>query len=357
MATTATPKDNAAKQPAQAYIFFGEDDFSLRRKVSTWKREFAKKFSAESVVVLERGDGNESDMIGQLDQALSPSLFSAQKLVIAKDFLPAKAAETRLGEYLLSRVGVLPKGFFLILWQTSRPDRRLGLVKKMFASQAQSTEFELPHGNNLNGWIKSYAKTLGLGMDDRAIDELAIYLGRDLYEEKKAGGRVIERKEMFDLWQADSELQKLAAYTTQADVAAVRALVKPRVPENVFALGDELVRKNRKGAMDVLENLLGSAGTDEKSGVIKILGLLAEQVRGMLMVKVMQEEGKQPAEIAEDLGWSSGRVFILSKNASAHPLDSLKRMLSMLAQIDIRLKSSDDNPKLLINQFILAATK
>lgn len=342
------------KQPAQAYIFFGADDFSLRRKLDTWKREYAKKYSADCIVHLERGEGSESDMVGQLEQALSPSLFSSRKLVIARDFLPAKASEEKLAEYLLQKVTSLPKDYFLILWQTSRPDRRLGAIKKIL-SAGTVTEFELPHGKMLNAWIKAYAKTLELDFEEAAIEELAKYLGRDFYEEKKAGGKVIERKEAFDLWQAHSEIQKLASFSKRADLAAVRALVKPKIPENVFALTDELARKNRNGSLQILEQLLNQPAADEKSATIKIIGLLAEQVRGMLIVKVLQEEGKSAQDIADSLGWSSGRVFVTSKNAAAQKTDRLKVMLSLLTDIDSKLKSSEDNPKLLINQFILAA--
>lgn len=343
------------KQPVQAYIFFGEDDFSLRRKLDTWKREYAKKYSADSITYLERGQIGELDMVSMLEQALSPSLFSSRKLVIAKDFMPAKASEEKLGKYLLQKIQSLPKDYFLVLWQTGRPDRRLGMIKKILAAGATVTEFELPHGKMLNSWIKSYAKTLDLVLDEAAIEELAKYLGRDFYEEKKAGGKVIERREVFDLWQVHSEIQKLASYTNQADVAAVRALVRPKIPENVFALTDELARKNRKGSLQILEQLLNQPSADEKSATIKIIGLLAEQVRGMLVVKVLQEEGKSSQEIADALGWSSGRVFITSKNASVQNSDRLKRMLTQLTEIDSKLKSSEDNPKLLIDQFILAS--
>lgn len=346
--------ETQSKQPAQAYIFYGEDDFSLRRKIDIWKREFAKKYSTEGVVVLERGENSEDAMVQMLEQALSPSLFANRKLVIARDFLPSKAAETKLGDYLINKVGAMPKDFFLILWQSSKPDRRLGAVKKIFASGATLTEFELPHGKMLNAWLKAYAKTIGLEMDEPALEELAKYLGRDFYEEKKAGGKVIERKEAFDLWQAHSELSKLASFSPTADASAVRALVRPRIPENVFALTDEIARRNKKSALEIVERLLGQPSADDKTATIKIIGLLAEQVRAMLVVKVLQREGKKADEIADSLGWSSGRVFITQKNASNQDTSKLKSMLTMLTDMDARLKSSEDNPKLLIDQFILA---
>jgi DNA polymerase III subunit delta len=341
------------KQPAQAYIFFGEDDFSMRRKIDIWKKEFAKKYSMESVAVLERGENSEDEMIKLLEQNLSPSLFSNRKLVIAKDFLPSKAAETKLSDFLLSKLPTLPKDYFVIIWQSSRPDRRLGVIKKILSSDITTTEFELPHGRMLNGWIKAYAKTLGLTLDDAAIEELAKFVGRDFYEEKKAGGRVIERKEAFDLWHVQSELEKLASYTKHADLASVRALVRPKIPENVFALTDEIAKKNKKTSMEIVERLLTAPAADEKSATIKIIGLLAEQIRGMLMVKTLQDEKKTAEEIAEALGWSSGRVYILSKNAASQKIENLKRMITMLTDIDLKLKSSEDNPKLLIDQFIL----
>jgi DNA polymerase-3 subunit delta len=344
------------KQPIQAYIFFGEDDFSLKRKIDAWKREFAKKYSSDAVVQLERAENNESQMIQQLEQSLSPSLFASKKLIIAKDFFP-KATETRLGEFLMNKLPTLPQDHFLVLWLTSRPDRRVGMVKKLLSGGVVVTEFDLPHGRVLNGWIKAYAKTLDLTLDEAAIDELAKYLGRDFYEEKKVAGKIIERKEAFNLWQAHSELEKLASYTKHVDLAAVRALIKPKVPDNVFALSDELVRKNYKSALTIVENLLSQPAADEKTMTIKIIGLLAEQVRGMLVVKALQEEGKDSAEVADALGWSSGRVFVTSKNAATQKIESLKKMLQMLTEIDMRLKSTDDNPKLLIGQFVLAACR
>lgn len=345
------------KQPTQAYIFFGGDDFSMRRKIETWKREFAKKFSPDAVVVLERGEKSEQEMIQLLEQALSPSLFSSRKFVVAKDFLPTKASEEKLGEYLAKKFESMPKDYFLVIWMAGKPDRRLSVIKKLVNGKVTITEFDLPHGNMLNAWIKAYAATLDLVLDDKAVDELAKFVGRDFYEEKKAGGKVIERKEMFDLWQVRSELEKLASYTKKADVHSVRALVKPKVPENVFALTDELARKNQKESLMILENLLTQPTADEKSATIKIIGLLAEQIRSMLLIKVLQEEGRGQQEIADALGWSSGRVFVTVKNAQQQNTEKLKRMLSMLSEIDLKLKSSDENPKLLLDQFIIAACK
>ena len=66
------------------YLFFGEDDFSLRRKVDIWKNEFAKKYSGSSVVVLDGNKADSSELAKKIEEALAPSLFSEKKLIICK---------------------------------------------------------------------------------------------------------------------------------------------------------------------------------------------------------------------------------------------------------------------------------
>lgn len=340
---------------SQIYLFHGEDDFSLRQKIHRWKEEFAKKYSANAITTLSREDRAENEMIKMLDAVVAPSLFSSKKLIIAKDFLPSKASESKLGEFLLDLIPKINSDTFLVFWETGKPDKRLGLIKKIFSAPINVNEFNLPQGRMLNGWIRAYAKILGVEMEDAAIEDLAVFVGRDLFEEKKVGGRVVDRKEAYDLWQVHSELNKLAGFTNNIKKDDVRQLVKLKVPENVFVLTDELANKNQQAAFKLLEQLLDNSNVDEKAGIIKIIGLLAENIRGLLLIKVLKETKATDAAIADRLGWSSGRVFVTVKQSQKQDLVQLKKLLVMLSGIDLKLKNSDQNPRLLINQFIVRA--
>lgn len=340
---------------SNVYLFYGEDDFSLRQKVDHWKAEFAKKYSASSVYEIDGADVPDITLVQQLEQILSPSLFSSKKLIIAKDCLPMKASQTELSELFFRFASSMPSDFFLILRQSKKVDRRLSFSKQ-FLPLIKTMEFPLPHGAQLNQWIKARAQKLSVSISDKAADKLAIYLGRDFFEEKRAGGKVIERKEMFDLWQVASELEKLACFSSNIQEGDVEKLVSAKVPENVFALTDELVRKNRAGSFRALENLLSGQNVDEKSAMIKIIGLLSEQIRSFIVVGQMAGQGMDNDQIAESLGWSSGRVFITTKNLQGLDLAKLKQMLRHLLSIDYRLKSTDENPKLMVDMFIERAT-
>jgi len=341
------------RNSSNIFLFFGEDDFSLRRKIEHWKTEFAKKYSSSSISILNPEGLSEEDLIKRFRDEMAPSLFSTKKLIIVRNILPRKA-DSALSDFLLEFIPQIPGDFFVIFWEQQKPDGRLGFTKK-FLNLITSTEFPLPHGSQLNQWIIAMTKNLGSEISPAAADRLAEFLGRDLFEEKKAGGRVIERKEAFDLWQVYSEIQKLTSKSSKIEVGDVTELVRPKVPDSVFAMTDEILARNKKGAFDALENFLAGQTVDEKSAFIKIIGLFSEQIRSLLLVSMLVKKGLNNDEIAEKLGWSSGRVFITAKNARSAREDKLKKLLSQLVVIDSKIKSSEVNSKLLVNIFITEA--
>ncbi len=340
------------------YLFYGEDEFSLRRKIDKWKEEFAKKFSPLAISFFDGGELPETELIKRLQDQLAPSLFSAKRLIIIRDGLPKKADQENLINFLLELPPKVPKDFFVVFWQSHKPDGRLKFTKQ-FVAQVTVTEFNLPAGRQLDAWLMAMAKTLGATLSPAAADTLARFLGRDLAEEKKVGGRVVERQEAYDLWQAYSELLKLSSNTNEITPAIVEAMVRPKLPESVFAVTDKITARDRLGAFSALEDFITTSNTDEKSALIKIVALLAEQTRALLTVALLVADGLGNDEIAAKLGWTSGRVFMTIKNSRPDKIgtEKLKTLLAELLAIEIKLKSSGADPKLLVDLFLVAATR
>ncbi|MBI2607894.1 MAG: hypothetical protein HYW51_03650 [Candidatus Doudnabacteria bacterium] len=344
-----------SQSSSNVFLFFGEDDFSLQKKITHWKAEFAKKYSGNSITLIDVQELSEQELSKKLEEVFTPSLFSSKKLIVAKDILPSKAAQEQFGLKLIAFIERLPQEYFLIFWQTKKPDKRLKIVKKILSVPINLLEFNLPAGSKLNAEIKKQAQDLNVKIDDEAVEKLAVFLGRDLFEEKRVGGRVVERKEAFNLWEVYSELFKLASFTGHIKTSDVEKLVKPKVSENVFVLSGEIAKKNKQAALRTLENLMEAQVGDEKSAIIKILGLLAEQTRSLILVGSLAQEKLTQTEIAQKLGWSSGRVSITLKHAQKSDLSQLKNLFTQLLNIDEKLKTQDVNPKLLVDLFITAA--
>jgi DNA polymerase-3 subunit delta len=345
---------NPVEKKENVYLFYGEDDFSLQRKIQRWKSEFAKKYSGSSIVLI---DGqSESSLASRFEEILSPSLFSSKKLILAKNCLPTKSGQTELTDLVLRTIERLPADYFLVFWQAGKPDQRLVSTKQILKSGIKVEEFKLPHGKALNNWLKTEAKNLGVSIDDEAMEVLAQFLGRDLYEEKKAGGKVIEVKEQFDLWQAFSELSKLGSLGGRITKSEVESLIMPKSPENIFRLSDSIVNGNKKEAFSEFENFVASSQADEKAAIIKIVALLSEQLRSLLAVTYLTRLSLNQDEIADKLGWSPGRVFINLKLAKELSADRIERLLRRLLEIDKTIKRSDLSPNLLMGLFIREAS-
>lgn len=333
------------------YLFHGDDDFSIKRKVDFWKAEFAKKYSQSSVVVLDGQEADRSALIRKIDEALAPSLFSDKKLIVCRNCFPTKAGEEALAASISKLITSLPAGYFLVFEQTTRPDKRLASIKKILSHPMEISELKLPHGQQLQSWITQELKKDQAAIEEKALELLAVYLGRDLFEEKKIGGRVIETKEVFDLWQVHNELEKLVSRTKHIQVADVQALVRPKLPENIFELSDQIISGHKQQAFQTLENLMAGNPGDEKSEIIRIVALLAEQFRSLATVSSLADK-KNQQEIAEMLGWSPGRVFVNLKLAKSIRFEKLKIYLGGLLSIDKSLKTSDSNPRLLLSMFL-----
>jgi DNA polymerase III delta subunit len=101
-----------------------------------------------------------------------------------------------------------------------------------------------------------------------------------------------------------------------------------------------------------LENLLREENTDEKSMSIKLIGLISEQIRSQLVVSLLKSQNMDQNQIASFLGWSPGRVYITLKNSAQSRVDKLKKLMARLLEADALIKSSDTNPKLLIDQLL-----
>ncbi|HEX5429514.1 MAG TPA: DNA polymerase III subunit delta [Patescibacteria group bacterium] len=324
------------------FIFFGADAISLRQKVRTWEEEFRKKYTAQGIIRLDSENLSEKELGEQLATACSPSLFSQKKLIIARNFLPSKSSQEILIQALEKLLGSIPADYFLIFWQDAL-DRRLSFIKKL-AKDANFKEFASIEAPELNTWIKTQAQILGVKIDDPAVEKLAQFCGRDLSEGGKAG---------FDIWHIYSELEKLGSLGRPITAADIEQLVVPVVSENAFKLSDAVFSQNKKQILEILERLFAEESGDEKFAGIRLLGLASDSARAKLAVNLLEQQNFSQDQIAQFLGWkNAGRVWMTLKGPAV-TLEILKKLISRLQDADIRLKTSDADPKLLLELNLL----
>ncbi len=337
-------------------FFHGPDTFTLSREIKKIKSEFVGL-----VEELEIGNTPDSELTIRLRETLeSQGLFANKKLVVLKNFLGQLKNYPRSEEYLMgllstpsqspsprlreNEAGSDHGGDYVIFEQTEKFDKRLKFFKTL-QKEAQAKEFMIPSGTDLEIWVGNYLRNQGFTMEPEALAEFVNLMGRN------------EEESLYDLWQVSSELEKLMLFSGEEKIiriTAVRVLVCPNISQNVFSLTNLFAEGRGAEAQKLLDDLMGSGPAYElKTQTIQIIGALASQIRSLLLVKDLEKES--PAGIAATLGWKEGRVWINSKLARKFTKEKLMSMMRDLRALDLRLKTSEEPPKLLLSLFLQKA--
>ncbi len=315
-------------------LLLGSDDFS--------KKNFIDVLVAEKKALLSVfSDASE---LPEVTSLLESDLFSKSKVFVLQNFMPEFGAEA------VEKCIATPNQIVISLKSL---DKRKKENKEILANKKiQVQEFVLPHGKELDGWILQRVEFYGGKISKDAVNELAIRLGRDNGKETKVAGKVIAVEEVFNLWQADSEIQKLLSFSAGDEIN--RQAVLDLVPENgevdVFDLTNAIADNKKQEAMQLLGKFLAAqTGSDEKSGVIQLNALLSEQFRNVAMVQDFMSRKTGESEILEKTGWKSGRLFVMNKIASKFPSRKIIELLNKLESLDEELKSSSTPPRVLLD--------
>ena len=237
---------------------------------------------------------------------------------------PRKDTLKALAEYL-----VKPAPFTVIVFEVPKLDHRQRLYK-VLAENAVIVELTL--GNESAAALaEQMAKELGAEIERRAANLLA-----EIVNSEPARIRV--------------EMQKLAAYVqgrgriTSADV---EELVPKARKNTVWQLADMLATRRRADAFAFLENLLR-----EGEEPIGLVGVLAWMYRKLIEARDLPA-GMNGFQAARPLQMRPEAAEAAVRNAHRIPKKDLIAGLLALAEADSQLKSSNPNPRALM-EFLIA---
>ncbi len=181
------------------------------------------------------------------------------------------------------------------------------------------------------GWITGRAQLLGLQLAPAALDALALSVGAD-------SDRI------------EQELAKLAAFAAGRTVEAadVRALVAGAIESDVFALTEAVVKRDTKGAIARLEELL----TDGQAAQ-QILALLVWQFRVLLFASAMRstDDANRMAKAIR----ASSPASLFRWQAQARRVDRrlVTRAYETLYATDLAIKQGRTDPETALTLCVL----
>jgi DNA polymerase III subunit delta len=191
----------------------------------------------------------------------------------------------------------------------------------------------LPRGGALESWISKRAKSLGVTIDGDAATLLANFIGNQL--------RLLA-----------NELDKLATYVGDGGtitVDDVRTLSAQVQEARIFDLTDALAQRNQKQALTILHDLLADGEPP-----IKLISTISSQVRSLLLVKELSQQGMRSPQIASTLGIAPFVADKAARQVGKFTAAQLEVAYRQLLATDASLKRSRMTPEMALDLLVVS---
>lgn len=316
----------------------GPDTYRSRQRLKFYKEGFKKKYDPSGLNVVHL-DGEKLTM-EEFRKSVSQVGFLAKKrFIVVEDLIyknKSKKVQEEIIEYLDNEWPDDNVLFFLegggervTKKKKTKQDTTKPLLSRL--AKEKSEEFPLLSGEQLNKWVKDEVKNQSGKIDSPAILELASLVGPDL-------------------WNMASEIEKLINYKNKKVITAsdVRAMVKARFDDNIFHLTDALAARDAKLSFKLLHDQIAS-GSHE----LYILTMLTRQFRILLQVREILDQESNYYTIASRLHLHPFVAQKAIRGARKFTLEELKNIYQQLLEIDVKIKSTPDSPRLLFDLLVI----
>ena len=288
----------------------------------------------DAVVLPENRDFNLTQLHGKdfkanevIEQARTFPVFSERRLVIIKHLQEAPAEQL---DGLLSYIeDPVPETVLLLTAEKIDARRKIFQVLK---KSGKVIEFKKIYENQLPSFVRELAKSFNVTLTGGALKLFCKRVGTNLAE-------------------VQGELEKLLGYLGERDLADeqdVAAIVSDTRIESVFDLTDALGKGDRSTALHLLNRLLS-----EGQAPLMVLAMMTRHFRQMWKIRELSEQKVPQKEWPKRVGVSPYFLQGLAKQASRFNGQQYRQLFSMFLATDLALKSSGNEPKMLLEKLVL----
>lgn len=328
-------KDLKRKKFASVYLLFGTEAFIINE---------TKQLLVQHALTEEEMDFNfsqfdleETPVEIALEDAETLPFMGGKRLVFMQNpfFLTSEKPKhkvehnvKKLEQYLEDPA---PYSIVVLTAPYEKLDERKKITKEL-KRKAVTVEAKKLSDNELKIWIRERAAASEVQIDENAIDLLLDLAGTNLMI-------------------LTNEIDKMALYVDEEkriDAATVEKLVAKSLEQNVFTLVDKVLQKNVEEAVSIFHELLR-----QNEEPIKILGVMASQVRLMYQVKEMAKQGYSQQKIAGALRIHPYRVKLAHEKTGRFNERELLSLMNGMAEADYRMKTGQADKALTLELLIL----
>jgi len=296
------------------YFYYGEDTYSLRKKIREITDAFVKN---------EGSDFNVSNLAGAkltvsefVKNVFTAPFFGNKRLVIINNFL-LECTDPDLKKTISSELAKIPETSIVIFADAGKPDKRESIFKNL-TKLATTKAYDEPTDLDIKRFIEITVTENKFKIETAASFQLGLFCGRDY-------------------WRIENELQKLisfAKYQNNNSIVEsdVLELVQPINNFMIFDLTDALADRNVKKAIKIYYSML--KGGEEEN---KVFNMIIYHIRNMILVNSVIENSE--SQIAKTTSLHPYVVKKIIFSLRKFEESKLHQLYKKLSDIDWKIKN------------------
>ncbi|HBT20327.1 MAG TPA: DNA polymerase III subunit delta [Peptococcaceae bacterium] len=315
------------------YLFCGGEKFFLTEAVIRLKGALlSEKESQWNYVELDAEKIDDKDLFSEL---IAVPFFGEKRILIIKNsqkyFGSESKASKKEGEVIEEYFDRINSSCTVVFIMDGKVDKRKKIYGKLLEKGAV-VEFLPLKGKNLTKWIGDQFNAYGKKIEKTAREYLAA--GFD------------------DLELLKTEIQKIVLFCGEESSMVTLEQVKEAVSRtqsvNIFDIIDAVGNRNSSLAVELVREMLAAGESP-----VFILYMISKHLRTIFRVKSLLQDGYSEKQIVAKLQlhpYAFRKIMEQSKNFS---MEDLKKILRLLLKIDLMLKTSSVNSKLLLEMGVV----
>lgn len=328
----------------QVYLLYGEEEYlrdaSAKRIVDASLEPDTQDFNH---AVFRAG---EADIASVASAIMSPPAFAERRVVVFRGFDEISADQQRS---LVGALQRMPRTSRVVLIATS-VDERSGPCKAI-AALGRVVRYRRLYENEAAAWLAAHARELGIDVRPEAREYLVRALGTGIAGlaqgfEKACGyaGIAVGTGSRGGGTGAGTGADR----RRQITLDDVKAASTGEPALGIFDLVDAVGERNTAKAVATVRRLLGFGEVP-----VRILAMIARQIRLILQTKALQAEG---ATVQKIVALTRLQDFVVRKclvQARNFEIEEIEDAFAALAQADVDLKSSGATEGVVLERLIV----
>ena len=311
------------------FVIYGEESFLMEQKLQSLKKEYDCN---EDNMNISTYRANEDSLEEVYEDLITPPFLTDKKMVVLKNpyFLTTKKVKKDNNEleYFEKCLINCDEVIFVIYHVGKDFDERKKIVKNL-RKQAQFFEIDKVNHYKLSDSTRQAIRRRDATIDDDALELLLSRLGDSLNN-------------------VALEVEKLCLYSKHITYDIVDELVSKPLDENVFALTSAILQKDRRKMFSIYHDLMI---LNEEP--IKLIVLIAGQMRLIYQVKLLDRKGYNDKEIGKILGVNPYRLKYVRQEGKDFDLNELLQCLDDLSRLDVEIKTGKMDKKMGLELFMV----